>query len=64
MGQPYTTQEEVEAAYTSGVSSFRILREAFPNFVPREGWKVREIELAPRELLVVNRSRERTIVPE
>ena len=64
MGQPYTTPEEVEAAYASGVSSFRILRSAFPNFVPREGWKVREIELAPSELLVVNRSRERTLVPE
>jgi hypothetical protein len=46
------------------MSSFRILRSAFPNFEPREGWKVREIDLAPSELLVVNRSRERTLVPK
>jgi len=64
VGQPFTTREEVEAAYASGMSSFRILRSAFPNFEPREGWKVREIDLAPRELLVVNRSRERTLVPK
>jgi len=64
VGQPFTTREEVEAAYASGVGSFRILRAAFPDFQPREGWKVREIELAPNELLVVNRSRERTIIPE
>jgi hypothetical protein len=64
VGQPFTTREEVEAAYASRVSSFRILRSAFPDFQPREGWRVREIELAPNELLVINRSRERTIVPE
>ncbi|HEX4512641.1 MAG TPA: hypothetical protein VH054_03870 [Polyangiaceae bacterium] len=63
MGQPYTTQAEVDAAYASGVNSFRIQRAAFPNFQPREGWRAREIDLAPNELLVVNRSRERTIVP-
>ncbi len=62
MGQPYTTQEELAAAYESRVASFRILKSAFPNFEPREGW-VREMDLAPSELLVVNRSRERTLVP-
>jgi hypothetical protein len=64
VSQPYTTPAEVEAAYASNVSSFRILKSAFPSFQPREGWRVREIDLAPSELLVVNRSRERTIVPE
>ena len=63
MGQPYTTQEEVDAAYGARVASFRILKSAFPNFEPREGWRVREIDLAPSELLVVNRSLERTLVP-
>ena len=64
MGQPYTTLEEVTAAYESRVESFRILRSAFPEFEPRYGYKVREIPLAPAELLVVNASRERTFVPE
>jgi len=64
MGQPYTSQAEVDAAYESGVASFRILRSAFPAFEPRYGYKVREIPLAPAELLVVNASRERTLVPE
>lgn len=64
MGQPYTLQEEVDAAYESGVGSFRILKSAFPSFEPRYGYKIREIALAPTELLVVNLSRERTLVPE
>lgn len=63
MAQPYTTQEQVDAAYASNVTSFRILKSAFPSFEPREGWRVREMDLAPSELLVVNRSRERTLVP-
>jgi hypothetical protein len=64
MGQPYTTEQEVEAAYESGAATFRILKAAFPSFVPRTGYRVREIPLAPGELLVVNISRERTLVPE
>lgn len=64
MGQPYTTKAEVEAAYDSGVSTFRILKAAFPSFEPRSGYRVRDIPLAPAELLVVNISRERTLVPE
>lgn len=64
MAQPFTTQEEVDAAYDSGASSFRILKSAFPDFEPRYGYKVREIPLASAELLVVNASRERTLVPE
>jgi hypothetical protein len=64
MPQPYTTDEELEAAYASRVFSFRILKAAFPSFEPRAGWRVRVIPLAPSELLVVNISRERTLVPE
>ena len=64
MVQPYTTQTELDAAYESGVATFRILRSAFPSFEPRNGYKVRDIALAPAELLVVNVSRERTLIPE
>jgi hypothetical protein len=64
MGQPYTTEAELAAAYDSGVATFRILKSAFPSFEPRRGYKVRDIDLAPAELLVVNISRERTLVPE
>jgi hypothetical protein len=62
--QPYTTQAEVDEAYESGVATFRILKSAFPSFEPRHGYKVRDIALAPAELLVVNISRERTLVPQ
>lgn len=64
MGQPYTTQADVDAAYDSGISSFRVLKSAFPGFVPRNGWQVREVATEPVELIVVNTTRERTIVPE
>jgi hypothetical protein len=61
--EPYTRQTEVDAAYASGVASFRIVKSAFPEFKARAGWFVREVVTDPVELIVVHTSRERTIVP-
>ena len=62
--EPYTRQSEVDAAYASGVASFRVLKAAFPDFKPRPGWLVREVATDPVELIVVSASRERTLVPK
>lgn len=64
MVQPFTTQAEVDEAYESGISSFRVLKSAFPEFQPRAGWQVREVQTEPVELIVVNTTRERTIIPK
>jgi hypothetical protein len=64
MAEPYTTEAEVHAAYESGVTRFRILKSAFPSFQARRGYDARELPEHPGELVVVNVSRERTLVPQ